>query len=363
MSVDFLKPINENVLEVLETFPKQVIGNKINKHTEKNGMPELMGNRVAIIGLFEEEHIDEFRKEFYQLYAGNWDLNILDLGNLLSGESSKDTNIAIQEISFQLRQINIIPIFIGGEQSITYPLFCSYEKNEQLVNITCIDYKFDLSTDEKLISSDSYIKSIIDYTPQFLNNLTNIGYQSYFVSNEERDMMDKLHFDYYRLGEVLDDTSNTEPIFRDTDLLSIDIQSVSLPSIDTVVSPNGFDARTICRLARYAGISDKISSVGIFNIYNNTYFYKLLAQIIWYFIEGVEYRYNEYPIIINECLRFTLNINDSEIVFYNSKLTDRWWMEINNAKKEPVLVSCTHNDYLSFCGNKIPERFLKRLNT
>ena len=50
-------------------------------------------------------------------------------------------------------------------------------------------------------------------------------------------------------------------------------------------NPNGIDARTICALARYAGISDRLNIFGLFELPNTIIFNKLLAQIIWYFIE------------------------------------------------------------------------------
>jgi hypothetical protein len=47
-------------------------------------------------------------------------------------------------------------------------------------------------------------------------------------------------------------------------------------------------------LSRY-GISDKVSIFGIFNHNNSSQESVLIAQIIWYFIEGFHYRSNEYP--------------------------------------------------------------------
>jgi hypothetical protein len=47
-------------------------------------------------------------------------------------------------------------------------------------------------------------------------------------------------------------------------------------------------------LSRYAGISDKVSIFGIFNHNNSSQESVLIAQIIWYFIEGFHYR-SEYP--------------------------------------------------------------------
>jgi hypothetical protein len=58
-------------------------------------------------------------------------------------------------------------------------------------------------------------------------------------------------------------------------------------------APNGFNGKENV-LSRYAGISDKVSIFGIFNHNNSRQESVLIAQIIWYFIEGF-HRSNEYP--------------------------------------------------------------------
>ena len=55
-------------------------------------------------------------------------------------------------------------------------------------------------------------------------------------------------------------------------------------------SPNGFDGKEICAISRYAGISNKVSSFGIFEYKSSNedeVTEMLISQIIWYFIEGV----------------------------------------------------------------------------
>ena len=63
--------------------------------------------------------------------------------------------------------------------------------------------------------------------------------------------------------------------------------------------PNGIDSRSICALSRYSGISDRVSFFGIYEISSTPMMDQLLAQIVWYFIEGVYYRFNEYPINVD----------------------------------------------------------------
>src|SRR5690606_11974824 len=131
--------------------------------------------------------------------------------------------------------------------------------------------------------------------------------------------------------------------------------------------PNGFDGKEICILARYAGISDKVTSFGVFNHNNSKQESVLIAQVLWYFIEGYHYRSNEYPFGSKEqYLKYIVPVeDDEELVFYKSDRTDRWWIEIpnlshgNNKLKRNTLLPCTYEDYLGACNNEMPERWWK----
>ena len=134
--------------------------------------------------------------------------------------------------------------------------------------------------------------------PNFLYNFTNLGFQSYYIAQEELDLMEKLHFDSLRLGVLLDDVAQSEPFFRDANIAGFDMKALSWQALGHPSGPpNGIDARTICALARYAGISDRIDIFGAFELLNTTVSHQLLAQIIWYFIEGFSSRYDEYPVL------------------------------------------------------------------
>ena len=205
------------------------------------------------------------------------------------------------------------------------------EKNNQWINITSVDNRFDFSKNEKLISGDSYMSSIIMHKPSYLFSYTNIGYQSYLNSQEEIDLIEKLFFDCYRLGDVLDNIKITEPVFRESDIVTFDLKCLSaiLTGNSKYSSPNGFDSRSICALSRYAGISDRVSVIGFFELFNFDLFHKLFAQIIWYFIEGFSCRFGEYPLYTGEGFKkFTVQLSDRDLIFHQSQKSKRWWVEI-----------------------------------
>jgi formiminoglutamase len=377
MSLDFLTPVDDTVLGVATLLPNQVIGKSIQVYTEKLGFPDLEQVKIAIIGVQEsrnsyypvmEYDMDAFRREFYQLYPGNWDVSAADLGNLPSGETTEDTYYALSEITKHLRQVGIIPVILGGSQDLTVALYRSFEQSNHWINIVSVDNRFDFSQEEELISGRSYMSEIIMQNPSRLYNFTNLGYQSYLIAQEELDLMDKLFFEAYRLGYVLDYPQKTEPIFREADIVSFDMKVLSGLADGTFPQgmPNGIDSRTICTLSRYAGISDRISVLGCFDLVNSTIFHKLMAQIIWYFVEGVDNRFDEYPVATSQGFkRYAVQMSDRELVFFKSNKSQRWWMEmlienyLDNKSKRSALLSCTHQDYLDACKDILPDRWWK----
>jgi arginase family enzyme len=299
------------------------------------------------------------------LFPGNWQHTLADLGDILPGETIEDTYFAAQKVINLLLKKNIVPIVIGGSQDLTYPLYRAYDTLEQMVNLVVIDSKFDLGRGENQQEANSYLSKIIVDEPNNLYNFCNIGYQTYYNSQEEIDLIEKLYFDAYRLGEVATTISISEPIFRDADFVSLDLNAIKSAASGnfTTFIPNGFDGKEICTLARYSGISDKVSMFGVFNHQSDANEAVLIAQLMWYFIEGYHYRSNEYPFGSHKNYsKYIVPFDEGdEIVFYKSDKTDRWWIEIAhvNNKMKQTLLPCSHDDYLAACNNEYPERFWK----
>lgn len=377
MEFDFLSPVDNEIIQYINGLSSQHLGNKVAFHTN-NDFPDLDKVKIAIIGVLEnrgaipyleeEVNLDAIRKEFYSLFPGNWQSSIADLGDIIAGNSLEDTFFALQKVASKLIKKGIIPIIIGGSQDLTYPLYRAYDNQEQMVNLVSIDSKFDFGKQEEGISAKSYLSKIVLDEPNNLFNYTNIGYQTYYNSQEEIDLIEKLYFDAYRLGEISNNIELAEPTFRDADIVCVDLNVVKSSYSGNFVTftPNGFDGKEICSLSRYAGISDKVSSFGIFNHNHTKEESVLIAQIIWYFIEGVNYRSNEYPFGTKEnYLKYIVPLESEELIFYKSNKTGRWWIEINfftgqhNKLKKNTLLPCSHEEYLAACNNEIPERWWK----
>ncbi len=400
MAFDFLEPVSAVVLDFVKKLNMQSLGKKVVFHT-KEDFPDLNTAKIALIGVLDNRgnsnaltvDLDFIRKEFYALFPGNWESSIIDLGDIPEGNTQEDTYYAVAKIVSELIKKQILPIIIGGSQDLTYGMYRGYDQLDQMVNLVAIDSKFDFGKEEVLNTSESYLSKIIINEPTNLFNYSNVGFQTYFNSQEEIDLIEKLYFDCFRLGEVSASPAIAEPVFRDCDLVSLDLTAVKSSDSGNfnIFTPNGFNGKEICALSRYAGLSDKVTSFGIFNQHNSknesvlaryagisdkvtsfglfnfnaTYTESVLvAQVIWYFIEGYNYRSLETP-NQNTFLKYIVPIDDLELVFFKSPKTERWWIEIpfftniNNKIKRSTLLPCTYEDYVGATNQEIPERWWK----
>jgi formiminoglutamase len=89
--------------------------------------------------------------------------------------------------------------------------------------------------------------------------------------------------------------------------------------------------------------------------------------MIWYFIEGVNFRVKDYPFSGKENYqKFTVLLEDDEpLLFYKSNKSGRWWIEINilsnNKYKRHALIPCTYKDYKDATKQVIPEKWYKAM--
>jgi formiminoglutamase len=361
----------------IDTYKEESIASIIYAHTEGD-FPEIEKGAIAVfycpefrngIVEFHGQSEDHFRKEFYKLFpSAHWEKKIYDLGNLLPGEKIEDTYFALTKVIEELVKNDVIPLLIGGTQDLLVPLYKGYQNLEQSVNITSIDSKMDVGVTDQELNQNGYLTSILMHNPSFLFNYSVIGLQAPFVRQSEMDLFEKLYFDTLRLGEFNSNFRKAEPLIRNADILNIDLQAIKASDFKgkEYHSPNGFYAEQVCQIAKYTGISDKISSFGIFNLFPGTSLeaHELIAQIIWYFIDGVADRRGDFPKCAKtEYKKFMVHHEafENDLIFYKSNKSERWWMEVPHPKKEHSrydrhhLIPCDQEDYEFALKNEIPD--------
>ena len=374
-------PLNSGLYSLKDRWNPHQIGFQIDSHTQES-FPSVNYAEIAIFNVPEYNGTDnisstddcKIRDSLYRLYFEDFP-KVADLGTLNLMSSRKETFDLITEVCLYLIEKGIIPLIIGGGHDISYSIYKAYAQLEKNITICSVDSTFDIGLKDDKLKSSSFLSKILSYKPNHLFNYINIGYQSFFVKPDEIKLLEGLNFDLNRLGEIKAKMYEIEPLFRNTDFLSFDMSSVRSSSfISNVYStPNGFNGEEACRIARYAGISDKISSFGIFE-YNQhldklNQGSQLISQMIWYFIEGIKSRKNELNPNLHNCIKYTVAFEDqqTEIEFFKSQTSGRWWMGVpfKNPKTnnfDNYFVACSYDDYQ--CANKgeIPKRWIKTYN-
>ncbi|MCJ8288307.1 MAG: formimidoylglutamase [Crocinitomicaceae bacterium] len=358
------------------------LGDGIQIHHEGN-FPDIDNEGVAIIYVPEYRNSEEvfteinedFRQLLYNFYKGDsWGMSLYDLGNVLPGSSVEDTWFALGQIVTELVKKDVIPLVIGGGQDLTVACYKGFENLERLINICSIDSSLDIGEPDQEVRSNGFVSHLLMQRPCYLFSFANIGLQRLLASQREIDLFESLYFDVCRLGEFNQDFKKAEPHLRNSDLISLDFQSVRSSDSDArfYSNPNGFYAEQLCQLSKYSGLSDKLSCFGIFNVNpnQNEVASDLLAQLIWYFMDGVANRYGDFP--IGSKINYTkfhvhLEEFDDDLVFYKSNKSNRWWMEVKYPAGEGSkyerhhLIPCDRDDYDGAVNNTIPNLWWKTL--
>lgn len=373
---DYLRPVDYETRAFAQSLPVGTIGQAV-QFAEEAQNP--LSAPIALVCIADGAvnpttrqwvNYDKIRKAFYSLHHGDWNASLVDLGDFEVTEELSEAIPAFRQLINSLIRQKMIPIILGGDASFLFQQYSAYKSLEQLVNLVNIDARLDIGLSEEMLHAHNTIGHMIVDQPPILFNYANLGYQTYLNATQEIDLVNKLHFDAVRLGELKADITTAEPILRDADIVSIDFTSIKSmeTGFATTGQPNGFNSYEICALARYAGISDKVSSFSLLGITQNNHAQvaeNLIAQILWYFLEGFNNRMHDFPFSKRDDFKkFIVPIDDQELVFYQSPRSGRWWMEVvtdvvDTKINRNTLIPCQQSDYMEACENTIPERWWK----
>jgi formiminoglutamase len=310
------------------------------------------------------------REELYKLKRISANMRIADLGNLKTGKDIYSSVLAFQQACALLVQMNVHIIVLGGNQLFTIGNYKALKEFENDINMVVVDSKIDYNPVDTAIGPSTFLNEIVDKEASSVYNIVCMAYQSFFVDQQQLSKWDENYFEHFRLGTVKGNFDEMEAVMRDADLVSFDISAIRLSDAPGQKdgSPNGLYGEEACVISRYAGISDKNKAFGIYgyaasaDIGQGTA--KLIAQIIWYYLEGYQARKHDYPFSsLANYTKYSVAIDEIEfpIVFYKSNKTQRWWLEVGNMRLEEnedaVIVACSENDYRKACNNEIPERW------
>lgn len=365
---DFLEPVKMHEIN----DDKSYTDGQMAKHISifESDLPDLSNIDIVIAGISEtrgngfaykpDDAADIIRRHFYQLHCWHPEVTISDIGNIKPGASINDSYAAVKTVLSELLKLNTTTILIGGSHDITTAQCNAYDDMQKQLEVTCIDAMIDLKGQSQ-VRSENFLLEMLTKEPNLVKHYNHIGFQSYFVHPRMLETMDKLRFDCYRAGLVKEDIEAMEPVIRNTNLLSIDVSAIKNSDAPSNYDcPNGISGVEACMLTRYAGMSNSLSSMGIYGYFPvndlNELTAKQISQMLWYFIDGKSrskqearmedrHHFNEYHTAFAEI----------ETIFLQSKKTNRWWMQMPDKK----FIACSHNDYIKASFNEIPERWLR----
>lgn len=336
---------------------KSTIGDHL--HIYQKTFPKISKAQVALIGLGEQAH--QTRKQLYAL-AWRFDkLRMVDLGNFALPENEQQCNFAISEAIGELLALNIVVIVLSDDTSQLNAHFHAFRDTKNPLELVMVSPGINLEAGSECLELLQN-KALSTH----LSNIDFIATQAYNVSEESALQIDRYNFENYRLGKIRSDIDETEPVLRSSDMMFFDLNSIRLSDAPhtTKPSPNGLYAEEAAQIARYAGLSNMLKSATFFGLTPSRSTESsdlLLAQLIWYFIEGFSARFNDHPIKNDPnylIYRNRLDNTGHEITFYKSRKSDRWWMEVPHPYDDQTFfIGCSYKDYQQVCDGEMPDRW------
>jgi formiminoglutamase len=337
---------------------------------------------IAIIGVGEyrggcagsegiQQAADTWRKYFYRLKAHRSDYRIVDLGNLIPGDTLDDTYTHLQMVCEQLLRMNTLPLIVGGTHDLLYGQFRAFERVEQMITLANIDAVVDLG-EEKEAPCKQHLYKVLMHQPNYIFDFVQLGHQAYLNGAKTLEALEKLNFSLLSLGQMRNDWLEVEPFIRAAHLVAFDLKAMS-----TLAAPGhgaghlfGLSGEEACHLAWFAGLSPLNRSVGFYEFNpqkdpsGQTAF--LLATMTWYFIDGF-YRRRPVDFQNDDFLHYRVPIGKGkhayELHFYKQQTTDMWWVEVpysrNDIFTEPHYLPCSYKDYLRALEGEVPERWIQ----
>ncbi len=307
---------------------------------------------------------DAARRAFCQHYCWHPDISIYDLGNIIEGTTPEDTRAALRIVLHELYRQGKTVLLLGGSHDLMMQQYEVYKMEMLRATVVVADMRIDLEEDaEEAVAPHNFLYELLTGQPNYVRHYSHLGFQSYATHPHTLETLDKLRFDCFRLGWLRESIEEAEPVLRSADVFGFDIEAVRFGDAPANVggSPNGFSGEEACALARYAGTSSRLGSFGIYGFDadkdRNGMTAQLLAQMMWYFIDGLSLAKTEPPLTDRaQFAEFPVVFGDDvHTLFLKSRRTGRWWMQLPNEK----LMPCSYTDYKTALAGNIPERWLR----
>lgn len=309
----------------------------------------------------------KFRDALYLMQYNGCPHSFIDLGGYKGGEAG------LAELIDFLDKKNILSIVVGQSPFIPKALLEAHSRKTHPIKMAWANASLDWGT----VTSPSLLKLLLEKHPDYLAQLNCMGYQSYFVDPQLLTHLEQQLFETYRLGKLQEQMYEVEPMLRNVQAFGFNLSAIAAvhSPASLAPNPNGFSAKEACQIMRYAGMSDLLNQVALYTYEPEAdkrgLSALLMAQMVWYLVEGYQQRAAEAPPILEQLIRYELQlpVGQLPVSFFKSTKTDRWWFyvfeEANQLSLDQIdplqLQACSYQDYLTTCEGDVPERLLMAL--
>jgi hypothetical protein len=330
--------------------------------------PDIDGAKIVLAGIGDPGLANEIRSYLYGLSGVLPAGDLVDVGNLREGKTGADTRIGLTDVIFELGKAHKIMILIGRDTHEAVTFGKAYNRLETPYNLAVTDPVIDIMPDDQAVRSH-YLNELISQTDGYLYDFVHLGYQTYLNDAGSFDRLGELFFESHRLGALREDIRESEPVFRNSDLLVFSMNAIRQTEAPGVFFPsaNGFTAEEACQLTKFAGLSDKLSLFALTGFQSGRDEHQqttaLAAQMIWHFLQGVNQRKFDYPFSdIRLYQKYLINLPKTgfNLTFYKSPASGRWWVEVpypNTKYPRSLYVACSTRDYQVASDGEVPDRW------
>ncbi|MDF2553707.1 MAG: arginase [Chryseobacterium sp.] len=336
------------------------IGNQITKEIKEDSIVLLfVSDYRGANGDAEVQDFTAIRREFYKLSKLDFEIPVVDLGDLVSGKSVEDSHYILQEVLSACHYKRAIPVIIGGSNDFAFSLFSGLNFHQKNINYTQISNVISLKQGEG-IDEHTFLSKILGSKNFSIKNYHHLGYQKHLNESDSVKLIKEVEFDIVRLAEMMNSTERTEPFFRKADLVTVNCDAIESFSDAFSMNPqvNGLNRREICAYMKEIGLSENLKSVGIFNynIYSeNQLNHQLLAQMIWYLIEGINIQHSHPK--ERQYEMFYVLIEDRQYAFKRDTFSNLWYF--GDDENIENCIPCSRKDFDEAKKGWLSSRFTK----
>lgn len=262
----------------------------------------------------------------------------------------------------ELKSAQVTTIFIGANPQLKM-WFDLYERQDAFFSPAIVDEKLSNDPEGPLAFLHQHLYKCFHInflaTQMHLNLPTVPEDSPYLIEN-------------LRLGKLRSNKELVEPALRDSNFMVFNLNAVkkSDAQAKSGVNPSGLNAEEADQICRYAGLSESLTLLNISG-YEPSHAdtvptVELMAQMIWYFLDGYVQRKQDYPLTENELTQYVVDLTEpnTSLFFLKSKKSGRWWLKIPvevNQISVDRLLPCTYHDYQLACEHELSERILQAL--